>query len=95
MKTVSDLVTSFTLPAIDGKTFDLSSLKGKRYLLVFFRFASCPFCNLRVHELVKRYQEFGQNFTVVAVFDSSLENLQKYAAKHHSTFPIVADCVFR
>jgi peroxiredoxin len=86
-----DTITSFSLPAIDGSLFDLESLKGKRYLLSFFRYASCPFCNLRLHELVTRYQELDNAFTIVAVFDSSLENLQRHAQKHHAPFTILAD----
>ncbi|HFB65643.1 MAG TPA: redoxin domain-containing protein, partial [Aeromonadales bacterium] len=42
-----DSVTNIVLPAIDGTEFNLESLQGKRYMLSFFRFASCPFCNLR------------------------------------------------
>ena len=76
-----DTMTPFSLPAIDGSLFDLESLKGKRYLLSFYRYASCPFCNLRLHELVTRYQELDNVFTVVAVFDSSLDNLQRQCAK--------------
>jgi hypothetical protein len=32
------------LDGIDGKIFDSTELNGRRYLLSFFRFASCPFC---------------------------------------------------
>lgn len=84
-------VSYFKLPSIDNTLFDLESLKGRRYMLSFFRFASCPFCNLRVHELVVRFWELGGDFTIVAVFDSSLENLQKHADKHRAPFPILAD----
>jgi peroxiredoxin len=90
-RTPGDTVSNIRLMAIDGMAFELGSLKGKRFMLSFFRFASCPFCNLRVHELVKRFDELGDNFTVVAVFDSSLENLQRHAEKHQSPFPILAD----
>jgi len=31
------------------------------------------------------------SFTIVAVIDSSLENLQRHAQKHHSSFAILAD----
>lgn len=86
-----DRITSLSLPAIDGSEFDLGSLDNKRYMLSFFRFASCPFCNLRVHELVNRFDELGSNFTIIAVFDSSLENLQRHAEKHQAPFPILAD----
>jgi peroxiredoxin len=79
------------LPALDGGMFELDRLKGKRLMISFLRFASCPFCNLRVHELVKRFDEFGKGFTIVAIFDSSLENLRRHAEKHQAPFPILAD----
>lgn len=79
------------LSGTDGQTFDSTELIGRRHLLSFFRFASCPFCNLRVHQLVSRYSELGGGFPVIAVFDSSLENLQRHAEKHDAPFPILAD----
>lgn len=87
----NDSVTTIILPSIDGTTFNLDELKGKKYLLSFFRFASCPFCNLRIHELVARFDELKEEFTIVAIFDSPLDNLQRYAKKHHAPFPILAD----
>ncbi len=83
--------TRIRLPAIDRSTFDTESLHGKPFMLSFFRFASCPFCNLRVHELVQRFNEFGDDFTVVAVFDSPLDNLIRHAEGHNAPFPILAD----
>ncbi|MCB9158119.1 MAG: AhpC/TSA family protein [Caldilineaceae bacterium] len=79
------------LPAIDGSVFDTSRLAGTPYMLSFFRFASCPFCNLRVHELCERFADFGDNFTIVAIFDSPLDNLIQHAERHHAQFPILAD----
>ena len=86
-----DTVTSLRLPAIDGTTFDLADLKDKRYMLSFFRFASCPFCNMRVHELVTRFGELPDNFSIIAIFDSPLDNLQRHIRKHKAPFPILAD----
>jgi peroxiredoxin len=86
-----DTAPALRLPAIDDGTFDLASLSGRRHLLAFFRFASCPFCNLRVHELVQRFGELGPGFAVVAVFDSPLDNLQRHAERHTAPFPILAD----
>lgn len=86
-----DIVTRIQLPALDGSYFDLDSLKGRPFMLSFFRFASCPFCNLRMHELVTRLDELSGNFTIVAVFDSPLDNLQRHAEKHRAPFPILAD----
>ena len=48
-KKVGDKVTNIMLPAIDGNEFNLDSLKEKRYMISFLRFASCPFYNLCVN----------------------------------------------
>lgn len=88
---VGHLITELSLPAIDGNRFNLKQVAGKRYLLAFMRFAACPFCQLRIHELVSRWQELNDDFTVIAVFDSPLDNLQKHAAKQSAPFPILAD----
>jgi peroxiredoxin len=84
-------IKSIELPAIDGTTFKLNNIKGKTCLISFFRFAGCPFCNLRMHELVKRYDELDKNFTIIAIFDSPLDNLIEHAAGHKAPFPILAD----
>lgn len=60
-------------------------------MISFFRFAACPFCNLRVHQLVNRFEEFGSNFKMIAIFDSPLYNLQRFTDKHNAPFPILAD----
>ena len=51
--TVGDNAPQFTLPAIDGTTFDMSAMKGKRVILTFFRFSSRPFCIIRINDIVK------------------------------------------
>ena len=82
---------SIKLQAIDGSMFDSENLLGKPHMLSFYRFASCPFCNLRVNELVKRFDEFGDDFTIVAVFDSPLDNLIRHTEGHRAPFYILAD----
>ena len=60
-------------------------------MLSFFRFAGCPFCNLRVHELAKCYKKLGDGFEIVAVFDSPLANLVRQTKGHNAPFPVLAD----
>ena len=86
-----DKLSHIQLPAIDGSTFDSMNMSGKPFMVSFFRFASCPFCNLRVHQLVQRYAEFGDDFRMVAIFDSPLRNLVRHTDKHKAPFPILAD----
>ncbi|HHG86116.1 MAG TPA: redoxin domain-containing protein, partial [Bacteroidetes bacterium] len=47
-----DKAKRIQLTDIDKQSFDSDSLIGKPYLLSFFRFANCPFCNLRMMNLV-------------------------------------------
>ena len=89
--TAGEKLKLFRLQSITGENFELKSIKRKRCLLSFYRFASCPFCNLRIHELEQRYDEFGDNFIIIAIFDASLENLTKQSNRHHAPFPILAD----
>lgn len=84
-------VPELCLPGLDGRPFDLKTLRGRRFLLSFHRFASCPFCNLHIHRLVEAYPRFGPGFEVVAVFDSPLDNLRRHAGRHRAPFPILAD----
>ena len=86
-----DAISELNLPAIDGSQFTIDQVVGKRYLLSFFRFASCPFCNLRVHQLVTKFPDFSDQFTVVGIFDASIDELRRTAERHHSPFPILAD----
>jgi peroxiredoxin len=90
-RNIGERISDIQLPAADGSVFQLGQIAGKRFLLSFFRFAACPFCNLRIHELASRFGEFGGNFTVVAIFDSSPENLRRHAHRHNAPFPILAD----
>ncbi len=86
-----DRIGELKLPGIDNSEFNIETVTGKRYLLSFYRFAACPFCNMRLHELVTKYDELPDNFEIIAIFDSPLDNLQRYANGHDAAFPILAD----
>jgi len=88
---VGDKITELTLPNIAGEQFSLDQVKGKRYMLSFMRFAACPFCQLRIHQLILNWKNFDDNFTVIAVFDSPLDNLQKQSKAQKAPFTILAD----
>lgn len=91
-------IEDLSLPSIEGRVYCSDEALGKRYLLSFFRFAACPFCNLRVHNLVSQFDEFGDNFTVIAIFDAGIEELIKTGGRHNAPFAILADednCYYR
>ena len=86
-----DTAPQFTLPAIDGSTFNMADMKGKRVILTFFRFSTCPLCNLRIRRIVQRWNEFSKDAVMVAVFDAKVGDLQKRMKKHDAPFVVVAD----
>ena len=88
---VSEKAPSFQLPALDGQTFDSSTLAGQPYMLAFMRFGACPFCNLRVRELIRYAEQQEQPLPIVIVYDSQLENMQKFSIRNESPLPILAD----
>ncbi len=87
-----DFAPAFTLPALDGSSVSLGSLRGQRTLLAFFRHAGCPFCNLRVHQLIEAYPRLERlGIRVVGVFGSSVQGLRERVGKQKPPFPLVAD----
>ncbi len=86
-----DTAPQFTLPAIDGSTFNMADMKGKRVILTFFRFSTCPLCNMRIRRIVQRWNEFSKDAVMVAVFDAKVGELQKRMKKHDAPFVVVAD----
>lgn len=72
-----------------GNNFDLATFKGQKILVSFFRFSTCPFCNLRIHTLSSEYEKLG--IKVVAIFESSNENLNKHLSHYELPFPILSD----
>lgn len=77
---------------IDGQIISLRSLRGKPVILSFFRDVACPFCNLRVLEYAKRYQQWSElGIEVVAVFSSREQDVRQFMAKRAYPFRAVAD----
>ena len=89
--TTGDLAPTLSLPAIDGSTFNMAEMKGKRVILTFFRFSSCPLCNMRIRRIIQRWDEFSEDTVMVAVFDAKIGELQKRMRKHNPPFLVLAD----
>ncbi len=88
---VGDTAPQFSLPSIDGSTFNMADMRGKRVILTFFRFSSCPLCNMRIRRIIQRWGEFSDDAVMVAVFDAKIGELQKRMKKHNAPFVVVAD----
>jgi thioredoxin-dependent peroxiredoxin len=83
---------AFLRPDINGAMLRLKDYRGRYLLLSFYRYASCPFCNLRVHELMQHQAEFDQHgLSLVAVFQSAREGILDHVGKQRPPFPIIPD----
>ena len=85
-----DKAPAIVLPAIDGSTLDMSNLREKSHF-TFFRFSTCPLCNMRIRKIKQRWNEFSSDTVMVGVFDADIDDLRKRMRKHDAPFTIVAD----
>lgn len=87
-------MTSPSLVTTDflGEAVNLEALHGKPVLLSFYRYASCPVCNLRMHAIIEAFPQWSkQGLAVVAVFESPKESILQYVGRQDAPFPIVPD----
>lgn len=85
----------FTASTVDGGSFSLSSMQGKRILLAFHRYASCPICNFSLKQFAARYQDLqDKGITYVPIFHSSIEKLKEYYPEP-PPYQIISDPAFK
>lgn len=85
-----DIAVPFKAEDIKGNQVHLTDYRDKPVLLSFFRDAACPFCNLRVHKLIKDYDRFLENgLEIVVLFSSGRKEMEKYVGKQNAPFVII------
>lgn len=85
----------FSTTDVFGKTVTLEDYKKKYVLLVFMRYAGCPWCNLAIHRLSLEYKLLLKNgCEVVAFIQSEPSNIKENIYDRHEVrppFAIIAD----
>lgn len=82
----------FQATDLQGQTIDLANMHGDTILLSFFRYASCPLCNLRVRELIQEHDRLAAiGVSVLAIFQSPAERILQYVGRQKPPFPIIPD----
>jgi peroxiredoxin len=83
----------FKLKDVYGRMIDLEEYKNKRVLIGFFRHAGCPFCNLRVHTLMRVHEQLKSKDLEMIFFFESKENVILRSSFHKgvSPVPIISD----
>lgn len=87
-----DKAIVFNAEDISENMINLETYQGKKVYLTFYRGASCPFCNLHVHELIEKLETFSEKgLVIIGFFMSSKEEILKYVGKQKLPFPIIPD----
>ncbi len=83
----------FEVETVTGERVQLSALRGKPVWLGFSRWASCPMCNYRIHQMIgewpRRYEQ--RELRHLNFSPSPPEKLQAYVLKQSPPFDLVSD----
>ena len=77
---------------LDLTRHTLEDYRGKRLMISFFRYAACPYCNLAVQALSRRYAEWeAGGLTILAFFQSEGERVERIVGKQGVPFPMIGE----
>ena len=74
-----------------GERVTLDSLRGRNVVLKFYRFASCPVCNLSVRDYVRRSDDLSRAGLTTVMFYHSPARLIEKKLRTKTPFAVVAD----
>src|SRR5689334_751502 len=84
---VGDTIPEFWTRDIHGHEIDSNKLKGTT-LLVFLRYAACPFCNLAVYRLTHEHKLLKKNgCDVIAFIQSDPDEIERNIFERHDPSP--------
>lgn len=90
---VGQLAPDFTASQLDGSVVRLRDFAGKHVWLAFFRWAQCPLCNFRIHELLSLWSSrfADQSVVMLGVFQSPAAKLEGLVERHSPPFISIPD----
>lgn len=84
----------FELETLEGDSFRLSDLEGKKVILNFW-YSWCPPCIEEMPELQKFYEDYQEEVEVVTVnltdVENSVSDAETFIKEHGYTFPVPLD----
>lgn len=87
-----DKARDFSVTDIFGSRISLGDFEGRKTLLSFYRYASCPLCNLRIRQLIKELPGLSKKgLAVLAFFESPKGSIKRYICRQDVPFPMIAD----
>lgn len=85
-------IPNFVAKDVFGNTIDLRDYAGHKIMISFYRFSSCPFCNLRVQRILAHYQKFEENgLKMISFWQSPKESILEHVGQQQPPFPMIPD----
>lgn len=83
---------AFKATDLDGNQVSLDSYRGSYLFLSFQRYAGCPLCNLRLHELAEATPKLkARGVEILAFMESPRESILNSLKDERLPYPIVPD----
>jgi len=88
---IGSLAPDFEAESIGGRWVSLVQLRGRPVLLKFYRFATCPICNLHMHRFIQDHRMVRDaGLTTVVLYHSPADKLAE-AQDYATPFDLVPD----
>jgi len=88
---IGSLAPDFEAESIGGRWVSLVQLRGRPVLLKFYRFATCPICNLHMHRFIQEHRMVRDaGLTTVVLYHSPADKLAE-AQDYATPFDLVPD----
>lgn len=82
----------FAMVDIYGNTIDLKEYAGHKVMVSFYRFSSCPFCNLRIQRILNQVERFESNgLKMISFWQSSRTSILEHVGQQNPPFPMIPD----
>jgi len=90
----------FSLPGVDGRTYNLADVRGPRGTLIMFICNHCPYVKAVIDRIVRDCRELeAHGIKSLAIMsndtdsypDDSFDNMKRFAEQHAFPFPYVID----
>jgi peroxiredoxin len=89
--TTGSIAPDFDAESIGGRRVSLEQLRGRPVLLKFYRFATCPICNLHMHRFIQEHETVSDaGLTTVVLYHSPADKLAE-AQDYATPFDLVPD----
>lgn len=89
---LGELAPDFTLPGTGGRSYSLSSYRGKTVVIVFYPGDDSPVCTKQLNSYNNELSEFeGVGAQVLAISAQDMESHEAFASKYGFKFPLLAD----